>query len=187
MDGVIDAINQMFAEFELVYHNQFNKAFPTAEKLMYAKRLWMSNLSGYSASQILGAAKQAMCDSEYLPTIRGILKYLESALDQFGLPDAHTAYIEACRAPSPKSDFQWSHPAVYFAGVASDWFFLSNNTEAKAFPVFERNYQMLCERVLRGEQLDMPLPPALEQKVTAPLPKEEQQERMKQMRKDLGI
>jgi hypothetical protein len=47
------AIDQMFAEFELVYHNQFQKAFPNAEKLTYARRLWFSHLKDYKPEQLL--------------------------------------------------------------------------------------------------------------------------------------
>lgn len=180
-------INQVFAEFELVYHNQFNKAFSTQEKLLYAKRLWFNNLKQYAPELILKAAHRAVKESEYLPTIRGLLKYLEDDFERHGLPDAHSAYIEACRAPSPKAEFNWRHPAVYYAGKASDWFFLANSTESKAFPVFERNYQLLCDRVLKGETLENPLPNALPAKVSKPLDKEEQKKRMAEMRTELKI
>ena len=44
-EAVIDAVNQMFAEFALVYHNQYQKAFSDKEKLSLAKRLWLSHLA----------------------------------------------------------------------------------------------------------------------------------------------
>jgi hypothetical protein len=74
-----DAINRMFAEFELVYHNQYNKAFPTREKEEWAKRLWHDNLKSYSPEQILNATHQAIRESEFLPTVAGVLKYIESS------------------------------------------------------------------------------------------------------------
>jgi hypothetical protein len=185
--AIIDALNQMFAEFELVYHNQFNKAFPTPEKLLYAKRLWFNNLKEYRPAQIIDAAHRAVRESEYLPTIRGILKYLDTGMESHGLPSAHSAYIEACRAPSPKADYKWSHPAVYYAGRASDWFFLASNTEFAAFKIFERNYQLLCDRVMKGEELDVPVPVALPEKIHQPLSKEEQKAHMKQLREQLKI
>ena len=183
----IDAINQVFAEFELVYHNQYTKAFPTLEKLQYAKQLWFSNLSDYSPEQILNAAHRVIKESEYLPTIRGLLKYCEDELSLFGLPDARSAYVEACKAPSPKQNYNWSHPAVFHAGVASDWFFLANNIESKAFPVFERNYQIICDRVRKGEQLDAPVAIALPEKLTPQLSQEEQQAKIQQLRSEIKI
>jgi hypothetical protein len=186
-DGVINAINQMFAEFELVYHNQYQKAFPTQEKLAYGKKLWFSNLKDFSAEQILRATRRAIKESEFLPTVRGILKFIETEYDALGLPDARSAYMEACRAPSPKSDFAWSHPAVYYAGRESDWFFLANSIERQAFPVFERNYKIICERLLRGEQIDMPVQKALPAETHTPLSKQEQLDHLKRLREETGI
>lgn len=186
-DSVINAINQMFAEFELVYHNQFQKAFPTVEKLTYGKKLWFTNLNDFSAEQILRAARRAIKESEFLPTVRGILKFIETEYEALGLPDARSAYMEACRAPSPKSDFAWSHPAVYYAGRESDWFFLANSVERQAFPVFERNYKIICERLLRGEHVDLPVHKALPAEVHHPLSKEEQLDHLKKLREETGI
>lgn len=153
---VVNAINQMFAEFELVYHNQYQKAFPSEEKLVYAKKLWFSHLAEFSAQQILSAAKRATRESEFLPTIKGILKYCQADMTTLGLPDAHSAYLEACRAPSPKAGVKWSHPAVYYAGHDSDWFFLANSSEQQAFPVFREHYNRYCQRVLNGEVFETP-------------------------------
>jgi hypothetical protein len=166
-ETVISAVNQMFAEFALVYHNQYQKAFPDKEKLMYAKRLWLTHLAVYSAEQILAGARRAMQESEFLPTVRGVLKYLEAGAH--GLPDARDAYREACLAASPKVEQQWSHPAVYLAGAASDWFFLASQPEKAVFPVFEKHYRALCERVAQGETLQMPAVLALPEKITQPM------------------
>lgn len=73
----MDAIDQMFAEFELVYHNQYHKAFNSKEKEDWAKKLWYSNLKTFSAQQILEAAHRAIKESDYLPTVHGVLKYCE--------------------------------------------------------------------------------------------------------------
>lgn len=170
-----------------MYHNQYIKAFSTPEKEQYAKRLWFSNLQEYSAEQILGAVHRAIRESEYLPTIRGILKYLQNDFERHGLPDTRSAYLEACRAPSPKANYEWSHPAVYHAGAASDWYFLANNPESKTFPVFERNYQLLCQRVIKGEELTAPLPKALPEKASPSMSREEQKQALQQLREDTGI
>ncbi|WP_246864728.1 replication protein P [Spongiibacter thalassae] len=186
-DAVIDAINRMFAEFELVYHNQYNKAFSTSEKLSYAKKLWFANLCHISPEAITAASHRAIKESEFLPTIKGILKYCEPDDSALGLPDPHSAYVEACRAPSPKADHPWSHPAVYHAGKASDWYFLATNTEPKAFPVFRQHYMNLCEQVRRGVQLEPPHPEALPKPEAKPLPAEEQRRRMRELRRELDI
>jgi hypothetical protein len=73
----MDAIDQMFAEFELVFHNQYQKAFSSREKEDWAKRLWYNNFKEFSPQQILDAAHRAIQASEYLPTVHGVLKYIE--------------------------------------------------------------------------------------------------------------
>lgn len=177
--ALVDAINQLFAEFALVYHNQFQKAFPDREKLNYAKRLWASHLSSYTPEQILSACRQVVRESEYLPTVRGLLKHLES--QTLGLPDAREAYVEACMKPSPKLAQRWSHPAVYLAAQAAGWHLLASETERAAFPVFERHYKQLCERAARGEALALPNLPALPQEVHHPLSPEQSAEKRKDL------
>ncbi len=107
------------------------------------------------------ACDRAIRESEYLPTVRGILKFCELDDLELGLPDSHSAYLEACRAPSPKADYHWSHLAVYHAGKACDWYFLANSSEAQAFPVFRRHYETITQRLRRGEQLSQPQREAL--------------------------
>lgn len=183
-DALMDAIDQMFAEFQLVYHNQFSKAFPTSEKRQYAKRVWFSHLNDQQPGAILKAAHRAIKESEFLPTVKGILKYCH---ESYGLPNAHTAYLEACRASSPKSAFNWSHPAVYFAGRESDWYFLAGSSEKQAFPVFKRNYELVCERVIAGEDLSVALPKAIPETINTPLSNDERKQRMQTLRQELNL
>ena len=186
-EELVAAINQLFAEFELVYHNQYNKAFNSSEKLHYARKLWFSNLSGYSAQTILAAGHKAIQESEFLPSVRSLLKHCEQSLADCGLKSPRQAYVEACQASSPKSSYDWSHPAVYYAGRDSDWYFLANNGEATAYPVFEQHYRRYCQQVQAGQQLSAPCPPQLPEPEASPLSREEQRKRMKDLRASLGI
>ena len=114
----IEAVNQVFALFKLNYHNQFYKAFSNTEELNAARRLWSEALRHFASEVLLKAAKSIIENSEYLPTLRTMIKYCEEH-SNIQLPDAHAAYIEACRAASPKANFKWSHLAVYYAGKAA--------------------------------------------------------------------
>lgn len=159
----MDAIDQMFAEFELVYHNQYHKAFNSKEKEDWAKKLWYNNLKDHAGAVILDAAHRAIKESEYLPTVRGVLKYLENdALAALGLPDARGAFVEACNATHPKTAFPWSHPVVYHAGLQCGWIFLESSPERISWPVFEEIYRGLCTRARQGESFVLPLLPASE-------------------------
>lgn len=171
-DEQLSAINQIFELFRFNYHNQFLKAFPDLDTLNIAKRLWLRLLSEYDGNVIMRAAEKTVKESKWLPSVHDVVSRCDMA-DTYGLPSAHSAYIEACRAPSPKIEFDWSHPAVYYAGRASDWFFLSSAPESTAFPVFKRNYELLLARVQNGEELSIDIPLAIPEKIEAPLTPEE--------------
>lgn len=183
----IDAINQVFALFRINYHNQYYAGFKDTELLNQAKRLWLNSLAQFSPETILRGARKVIEESEYLPTLHRMIRACQGEPGKFGLVDAHQAYVEACRAPSPKAAYAWSHAAVYHAGCASDWYFLSTNAEKVAFPIFERHYLKLCERVMNGVELPAPNVPALPETIERPLSKEENAKRMEELRKQLDL
>ena len=184
---MVDAINQVFAEFEFAYHNQFHKAFPDSESLAIAKKYWLSVLENYPPTQIVQAAKSLIRSQEYLPSVASILRACEQGTDLFGLPPAREAYLEACSAPSPKREQQWSHEAVYYAGKSTGWFLLANEPETTTFRLFEYHYAKLCKLVMNGEQLDIEQPDALPDKIEVKLNKDETRARIARMKKDLGL
>tara|TARA_B100001540_G_scaffold259994_1_gene238540 strand:- start:65 stop:583 length:519 start_codon:yes stop_codon:yes gene_type:complete len=171
----------------LNYHNQFYAAYPNDAQLNQVKRLWLDALADFSVEQVLRGAKRAIEQSEYLPTLHRMLECCRQRLTAAGLPPARDAYIEACAAGSPKSAQAWSHPAVYLAGRDSDWYFLANNPERVALPVFTRHYDNYCARVMRGESLDIPAPEALETKPAEPLSREEQLAQLQKLREETGL
>jgi len=171
-DEQLSAINQIFELFRFNYHNQFLKAFPDLDTLNIAKRLWLRLLNEYDGHVIMRAAERTVKESKWLPSVHDVVSRCDMA-DTYGLPSAHAAYIEACRAPSPKIEYDWTHPAVYYAGRASDWFFLSSAPESTAFPVFKRNYELLLARVQNGEDLSIDVPLAIPEKIEVALTAEE--------------
>lgn len=178
------------ASFELLrinYGNQFNAAYPDVESSTAAMRLWLKNLADFPAELIVKATEQAIQHERYLPNLATLRGYCENAYQLYGLPEAHTAYVEACRAPQPKREFNWSHPAVYFAGKATDWFFLGSESEKMVFPIFKRNYELLCERVIKGEALEVPVLQALPEEVSIPLTKKENLKHLSDMKKALDL
>ena len=184
---LVEAINQVFALFRLNYHNQYYAAYPDAEQLKQIKKLWLESLCDYPVEQILKGARHAIEHSEYLPTLNRMHDCCQQGLGDYGLPSAHDAYMEACQAPSPKSAQPWSHPAVYLAGRDSDWFFLANNTERTTWPVFREHYQRYCAAALRGENLEVPEPEALEHHKGEPLSADEQLAELKKLRESTGL
>ena len=157
----VDVINQVFAELELAYHNQYHKAYSQDGSVGVAKKYWLECLAPYAPELILKAVRQVVKSQQYLPSVAGIIKACEDALGEYGLPAAHDAYVQACCAPHPKAAFNWSHPAVYFAGKATGWFELENTIEARIYPLFEAHYRKLCQRVLAGEEMVIEVPTSL--------------------------
>lgn len=185
--ALIDAINQVFTLFRLNYHNQYLKAFGNAAELNEVKRLWLEMLGQFDAQTLLLAAKTVIETSEYLPTLRTMILHCERAGRGPQLPDSHSAYLEACRAPSPKAGFAWSHPAVYHAGKRCDWYFLQTNSESTAYPVFREIYEELCEEVRKGVPLEEPAPPALTAESAPGLDKDTNREKLQALRASLNL
>jgi len=177
----------VFALFRLNYHNQYFAAYQDTGQIQQVKKLWLESLSDYPVEQILRGAKHAIENSEYLPTLNKMHECCHQGMTEYGLPAAHDAYVEACQAPSPKSAQNWSHPAVYLAGRDSGWFFLANNIERISWPVFREHYQQYCARVIRGENLDIPAPEALEAQHSDVLSPEDQLAELKKLREQSGL
>jgi hypothetical protein len=186
-EQLIDAINQSFELLRLNYQHLYFSAYSEVDALNSAKRLWMDSLSPFPATVILQAVHQLIKESDYLPTISRIIRLCINIGSTHSLPNAHSAYIEACNAPSPKKNANWSHPAVYYAGLKTDWFFIANNIEKHVFPIFKSNYEALCQRVINGEVLSEVTPLALPSANSVPLSKEENIQKMQAMREQLGI
>lgn len=173
----------MFALFRLNYHNQYYSAYPGTKELNQNKRLWLESLARFSQEQILRAAKQAIEECEYLPNLHRMIELCRKQGPGAGLPSVRDAYLEACNATSPKAAYNWSHPAVYHAGVQSGWYLLANEVEKIAFPVFEKKYRDICQRVLAGEKLTIDTQPLLEEKAAQPLSAKQNRVRIKALKK----
>jgi hypothetical protein len=154
-----DAINQVFALFRLNYHNQYYKAFEADDQLNQAKKLWVESLAEFPIEIILQAAKRCIEQAEFLPTLHRMRECCRAAqFAQLGLPDARSAYREACLAREPRNAQRWSHAAVYHAGLATGWHTLTSMPEKHALPLFEQHYCSVCDRLLAGEVLALPAP-----------------------------
>lgn len=183
----IEAINGIFLLLGANYGNQFNSAFPNTDRSNIAKRLWANHLNSYPTNLLMAVANDITANETFLPSLAKFKEYCDKALNLYGLPDAHRAYMEACRAPQPKKSYDWSHPAVYYAGLATDWFFMANTVENKVFPVFKHNYELLCERVIKGEELTVPILKALPKEVGVTMSVKDNKKMLKSLRKKLDL
>lgn len=186
--ALVDAINQVFTLFRLNYHNQYLKAFGSSEELAEVKRLWLEMLKRFEPHSVLSAAKAVIESSEYLPTLRTMIYHCERCTDAQSFPEVHAAYLEACRAPSPKAEFAWSHPAVYHAGRRCDWYFLQSSAETVAYPIFRKVYEQVCQEIRDGEQLSAPQSERSEDTAPSPpLSKTDKQARLQSLKATLEL
>ena len=150
---MIDAINQIFALFQVNYHNQYYSAFgDTTNSEDLAKNLWCKKLKHFSPLTICNAAEKIIAESDYLPTLNKMLNACRHLGMPPNIPTTRKAYQEACNLPSPKTEQRWSHPIVYLAGRDVSWHLLANETESKVLPLFGDIYQQYCDRILMGEK-----------------------------------
>ncbi|HHX83617.1 MAG TPA: hypothetical protein GX696_11655 [Pseudomonadaceae bacterium] len=184
---LVDVINQVFAELELAYHNQFHKAFGQGGALGLAKKYWLGVLREYRPEVILRAVRQVVRNSEFLPSLAAIVRACENAHELFGLPTAQAAYVEACCAAEPKAEQRWTHPAVYLAGEACGWFQLASEPQSRVFPLFDYHYARLCQAVVRGEALSVPRLQALPEKVEVLLSPEENLARLQALKQRFDL
>ena len=71
-----DAVDRIFAEFELLFPLQFKSAYDSQEKLNSAKQVWYQVLKERRLDPVLlvHAARDAAADSKYLPTVQEVLQ-----------------------------------------------------------------------------------------------------------------
>lgn len=169
---LIDAINQVFALFQVNYHNQYFSAFGDNTKSEnLAKKLWLEKLKGFRPEVIYQAAEKIIADSEYLPTLHKMLTTCQQTGMPSSLPNPRKAYEEACNAPSPKVEYPWSHPAVYLAARDCGWHFLANTIESVALQQYSDIYQQYCNRILAGESFTIEKPEVLPETSSKPADK----------------
>ncbi len=182
---MIDTINQVFTLFRLNYHNQYYAAWPGDSELRQIKKLWLEGLRTFSPEVILRGARKAIEDSTYLPNLSTMIECCRDS--DRSLPTTREAYLEACRATSPKAGWPWSHPAVYHAGRATGWRTLASESESFSYPLFKEQYRRIKEQLLRGETVAYPEAPALPEPEQPALDRSEQRLRLEAMKKDLGL
>ena len=184
----VDAINQVFALFRLNFHNQYYKAFGDTEQLNQIKKLWLDTLLHFAPDIQLRAARTCIEDSEYLPTLHTFISACNSHQHQkLGLPPVRDAYLEACMSNEPRNNTKWTHPIVYHAGRLTGWYLLVHSAESRSFPLFEQQYNKLCDEVAAGTKLAMPTATELPPRVQATASPQEQKQRLQALRDNLGL
>lgn len=154
----------VFARFMTIYGHKLKSVFESEDEIRIAKREWALSLGGYSEQQLVQAVNRCKEEFVWMPTISEFLSLLRVRPEELGLPSEQAAYLEACEFADDPLAHEWRHPAVYFAGKATDWYRLRTEDKDQVFSDFQFNYRQLCQRVIEGESLEVPVPRGLPNK-----------------------
>ncbi|WP_426417328.1 replication protein P [Aestuariirhabdus sp. LZHN29] len=184
------AVNVLFTLLEDAFPTKFKHAFRSAEDRQRAQRVWMSSLKVFPPQLIVEVAREAIKTSKYFPDLGEIYRLCRAAYTRHGLKEPLQAYYEACNAPQQSLSHSWSHIAVYLAARDTGWPTLRGEEQRTAFPLYEQNYELWCNRVLEGEDLQAMVAGALENPRHAALAAEVENaasERLQQKMQQQGI
>ena len=152
----IDAIDALFLKLELAYHYQFYKVFGTDQRLSEGKKLWASSLKKFSSQVILDATDTVVESQPYLPTLTDLIKACNDISSIDGFPSVEEAYIEARKSYSPRQEYKWSHPIVYFSGKKIGWNLMDEKDSKELFHAFSKIYSKLKKDALSGSDFSLP-------------------------------
>ena len=148
----IECIDSLFLKLELAYHYQFYKVFGTDDRLNEGKKLWATSLKSFSTETILEGIESVVGSQSYLPTLTDLIKACSEINNQDGFPSVEEAYIEARKSFSPRAEYPWSHPIVYFAGKKIGWNFLDEKDSKELFFSFKKIFNELKLEAFNGNE-----------------------------------
>jgi len=148
----IEAIDNLFLKLELSYHYQFYKVFGTDIRLTEAKKLWAESLKKYPAECINAAVETVIQSNDYLPTLTEVLKACSGSMGAINIPTPQEAFIEAQKSSSPRQNFPWTHPIVYWAGREIGWDLINSQNNNNAFQAFSKTYMRLVREMKAGKE-----------------------------------
>jgi len=146
----IEAIDNLFLKLELSYHYQFYKVFGTDERLSEGKKLWAVSLKSFSLETIAQAIENVIGSQSYLPTLTDIVKACSEINSYDGFPSVEEAYIEARKSFSPRQQYPWSHPIVYFTGKKIGWNLLDERDSKELFHSFKKIFNRYKKNAVDG-------------------------------------
>jgi len=165
---------------------QFDKAFPDMRNVEMLASEVAAMLRGLTRQQIAKGLDRAK-RREFMPGPGVLAELCKPHPEDFGMPSAQAAYLEACRQLAKSPQYRkWTHPGVYIAYVATTAYVLKSETERQAFPKFEREYQAVINRVMAGEQLQVPKAERIDEPKNKPLSRREQMAQIKKLSAEVG-
>ena len=147
-------INKVFEQLKTIFP-AWSQAFPTQSSLNLAKNMWSKALieAGVTSKEQLaiGFMKARRSQQDFMPSCGKFISWCKPEPEDFGLPPVDVAYAEVIRRLPP------SHPIVVKTAKATS-FERGTLTETEYKRVFARHYEILVERIMKGEIFDYEVP-----------------------------
>ena len=166
-DQTIEVINEIFGSIKTIC-TAWRETWQTQDEFNSAKREWfkafvdarISNMEQIEA----GLKKLRLSGDPFVPTVGKFIAWCTPTPDEIGLPSVWLAYKEACENAHPsKTEKDYTHDAVRHAAKLTGSFELSNLPKSQNFPIFERNYEITCRKIINGENVsEVVVPKAIE-------------------------
>ncbi len=156
-DQTATVVNKLFSELQGIFP-AYKIAWPNEWSMERAKRSWLKAfiIAGITEIEQLqyGLKKCRLSGERYIPSVGEFIRWCTPSPEDIGAPYVETAYEEACRNSHPSNDEKkWSHQAVYHAWSMCNTYDLANLPRKNTFPIFERNYDITLNMIMRGEVL----------------------------------
>jgi hypothetical protein len=68
------------------------------------------------------------------------------------IPTPQEAFIEAQKSSSPRQNFPWTHPIIYWAGREIGWDLINSQNNNNAFQAFSKTYMRLVREMKAGKE-----------------------------------
>ena len=123
--------------------------------------MWLAALNGLVFDQLkIGMSKCADSGEAWPPSAPEFKAMCLPDPTDYGLPDAESAYREACDNCHQPSRHKWSDNAVYAAGCMVQWFNLRTQSGKEDVKNTKRSYlrayESACKDVMEGKTINGP-------------------------------
>ncbi|WP_312272256.1 replication protein P [Pseudomonas sp.] len=168
--GTAEVVNSLFKQLQAIFP-AWKQAWPDDAALDAAKKSWIKGFMAAGITSIeqirFGVQQCRASGTPFAPSIGQFIKWCEPTAEMLGLPSADKAYAEACRNAHPSADRHWTHAAVMHAANETGFYNLNTLKEDESKKLFNRNYDIACRMVAKGEPLKE-IPKALPSEVSVP-------------------
>ena len=158
----IAIVNDLFKDLKGIctawQHTFTDEAIEQAAKQQWAQALLENGI--VNQQQIdLGMKKARKLAKPWFPSSGEFISWCKPSLEDYGLPSPEIALRRIMGGQKR------SHPVLFLAAQATGMTQIRNMHHKDLMALFSRNYEILCQRFINGEDLSIEIPKALPEKV----------------------